>query len=71
MDSRDPAKLLAQDIFQTVMAAMSWAPSNGARAGDLARRIWRRVAEPNPPPQIGLPEIHSPQIQEEAHDRVG
>jgi len=71
MDSRNPAKLLAQDVFQTVMAAMPWAPSNGSQAGGLARRIWRRVGEPNPPPQTDLPEIHSPQIQAGAHDRVG
>ena len=71
LDSRNPAKLLAHDILQTVMAAMPWATLNGSQAGGLARRVWRRIAEPNPPPQTGLPEIHSSQIQEEAHDRVG
>ncbi len=51
-DSRNPGKMLAREVFETVNAVMPWAPENGGRAHALTHRLWLRVAERKPPPEV-------------------
>jgi capsule polysaccharide export protein KpsE/RkpR len=67
MDSGNPGKMLAHEVFQTVNQVMPWAPVNGSRVQALTNRMWTRLAERN-----HLPENHPPEIrQPEIHDRIG
>jgi uncharacterized protein involved in exopolysaccharide biosynthesis len=76
LDSRNPGKLLAHEIFQTVNAVMPWAPRNGSRVHAFARAVWRRFAHWNRPAEIDRteicsseaspPQVGTPEIQEEA-----
>lgn len=52
MDSRNPWKMLARDVFQTVNRVMPWAPAKGSRAHALIHRVWTRVAGRNRPPEV-------------------
>jgi capsule polysaccharide export protein KpsE/RkpR len=52
MDSRNPAKQLAQDVFHTVNASMPWAPPTGSRAHALTHQIWTRFARRNRPSEL-------------------
>jgi capsule polysaccharide export protein KpsE/RkpR len=40
----DPAKALAQEVFQTVNAKMPWASPNGSRLQALTNKVWIRFA---------------------------
>jgi capsule polysaccharide export protein KpsE/RkpR len=86
LDSRDPAKLLAHDVFQTVNRVMPWAPPQGSRVHALAHWIWTQ-ARRNRPSEIRPPENHEEAVSADlssaplfsaasasvasAHDRVG
>jgi capsule polysaccharide export protein KpsE/RkpR len=52
MDSRNPGKRLAQEVFYTVNASMPWAPPTGSRAHAMACRIWAGFAGRNRPSEI-------------------
>lgn len=43
-DTKDPGKLLAQEIFETVNADMPWASPNGSRVQGMAHKVWMRLA---------------------------
>jgi uncharacterized protein involved in exopolysaccharide biosynthesis len=43
-DDKDPGKLLAQEIFQTVSGHMPWATSNGSGEQTVANKAWERLA---------------------------
>jgi uncharacterized protein involved in exopolysaccharide biosynthesis len=43
-DSKDPGKVFAQEVFQTVNASMPWAPPNGSRLQAMTHRVWTRLA---------------------------
>lgn len=40
VDARDPGKILAREVFQTVSANMPWAHSNGSRFSKVTQRLW-------------------------------
>jgi hypothetical protein len=42
-DARDPGKLFAQEVLQTVQARMPWAEPNGSRVQAATHRIWLRL----------------------------
>lgn len=44
MDSRDPRKILASEIFQTLSAYAPWASPNGSRVHGVAHRLWTSAA---------------------------
>jgi len=46
-DSKDPGKVFAQEVFQTVNARMPWAPPNGSRLQAITHRVWMRLARRN------------------------
>jgi len=52
MDSRNPGKRLAQEVFHTVNASMPWAEPTGSRAHALAHQIWTRFTRRNRPSEI-------------------
>ena len=43
MDSTDPAKALAAEVFQSVNVHMPWAQPNGSRFQAMARSVWVRL----------------------------
>jgi hypothetical protein len=43
-DSKDPGKVLAQEVFQNMNARMPWAPPNGSRLQAMTHRVWMRLA---------------------------
>jgi uncharacterized protein involved in exopolysaccharide biosynthesis len=43
IDSSDPAKVLASDVFRSVNAFMPWASTNGSRVQAMAHSIWTRL----------------------------
>jgi len=43
-DTKDPGKLFAQEIFETVNAGMPWASPNGSRTQAMAHKVWVRLA---------------------------
>jgi len=87
MDSGNPGKMLAYEVFQTVNRVMPWAPVNGSRVQALTHRVWTRLAEPGLSPEarspkdrlqedqhpgIQHPEIRQPEIQHSGmHDHIG
>jgi uncharacterized protein involved in exopolysaccharide biosynthesis len=42
-DERDPGKLFAREVLQTVQARMPWAEPNGSRMQAATHRIWLRL----------------------------
>lgn len=44
IDSSDPAKVLATEVFQSVNAYMPWAQPNGSRWQAMTHRAWMRLA---------------------------
>jgi capsule polysaccharide export protein KpsE/RkpR len=40
MDPRDPGKVFAHEVFQTLNARMPWAPPNGSRLQAFTHRVW-------------------------------
>jgi capsule polysaccharide export protein KpsE/RkpR len=51
LDSRNPGKTLAREVFRTVKAAMPWAPPNGSHVQAVAHRLWSRFSK-RPRPDI-------------------
>jgi capsule polysaccharide export protein KpsE/RkpR len=53
-DRRDPSRVLAQEVFHSLHAAMPWAPPNGSRLQAMTHRVWvrldRRPRRGNPGP---------------------
>jgi len=49
LDSSNPGKMLAFDVFRTVNAAMPWASPNGSRVHAVTNRLWTRLAKPKSP----------------------
>lgn len=43
VDARDPGKVLAQEVFQTVNARMPWATPNGSRVQAMSHKVWVRL----------------------------
>jgi capsule polysaccharide export protein KpsE/RkpR len=43
IDAKDPGKLFAQEVFQTVNQHMPWAPPNGSRLQATTHRAWERL----------------------------
>src|SRR6202049_3919793 len=43
-DAKDPRKMFAQEIFETVNADMPWASPNGSRMQAKAHKGWLRLA---------------------------
>ncbi len=66
MDSSNPGKVLAQEVFQSVNRVMPWSPvngsvngsTNGSRVHALTHRMWSRWAERSRPADIRQSEIH-------------
>ncbi|MCU1302746.1 MAG: hypothetical protein JWQ87_3030 [Candidatus Sulfotelmatobacter sp.] len=48
LDSRNPGKMLAHEVFHAVNAAMPWSPPNGSYTHAVTNRLWVRFAKPNP-----------------------
>jgi len=46
-DNRDPGKILAREVLQSVQARMPWAESNGSRARAATHKIWARLVRRN------------------------
>lgn len=42
-DSKDPGKILAQEVLQTVHARMPWAEPNGSRVQAATHKVWIRL----------------------------
>jgi capsule polysaccharide export protein KpsE/RkpR len=57
LDSRNPGKLLAHEILQTVNAVMPWAPPNGSRVHAFTSIVWTRFAHWSRPTEIDRSEI--------------
>lgn len=53
-DSKDPGKVFAQEVLQTVQARMPWAEPNGSRVQAATHKVWLRLARrgeaEKPPP---------------------
>jgi capsule polysaccharide export protein KpsE/RkpR len=66
MDSSNPGKMLAHEVFQSVNRVMPWSPVNGPVNGSLngssvhalTHRMWSRWAERRCPRETRQPEIH-------------
>jgi len=43
IDSADPVKVLATEVFQSVNASMPWAPPNGSRFQAMTNSLWLRL----------------------------
>jgi uncharacterized protein involved in exopolysaccharide biosynthesis len=43
-DTKDPRKLFAQEVFQTVNGQMPWAMPNGSRVQAMTHRVWGQFA---------------------------
>jgi len=46
-DNRNPRKILAQEMLQTMQARMPWAEPNGSRVQAATHRIWVRLVRRN------------------------
>lgn len=44
MEARDPRKLFAEEVFDSVEGHMPWSPPNGSRGQAIAYQIWKRLA---------------------------
>jgi uncharacterized protein involved in exopolysaccharide biosynthesis len=64
LDSRNPGKLLAHDVLQTVHAVMPWAPPNGSRVHALTHSLWTSFSHRKHPPAGSA-------ATDSAHDRSG
>jgi hypothetical protein len=42
-DSKDPGKVFAREVLQTVEAGMPWAEPNGSRVQAATHRVWLRL----------------------------
>jgi len=42
-DAKDPGKVLAQEMLQTVRACMPWAEPNGSRVQAATHKVWKRL----------------------------
>lgn len=42
-DPKDPGKVLATEVFQTLNAKMPWAPPNGSRWQVVTHRVWAKL----------------------------
>jgi uncharacterized protein involved in exopolysaccharide biosynthesis len=42
-DPKDPRKVLAQEVFQTMNASMPWATPNGSRVQAMSHKVWVRL----------------------------
>jgi len=49
VDSRDPRKVLAQEITGTLRSRAPWTPQNGNGTASQAQKMWRRLAGHRPP----------------------
>lgn len=43
LDARNPNKLFAQEVFQSVNSYMPWATPNGSRVQAVSHRVWNRL----------------------------
>jgi hypothetical protein len=43
VDAKDPGKVFAQEVFQTMNAQMPWAPPNGSRVQSMSHKVWERL----------------------------
>ncbi len=43
-DPKDPGKVFAKEVFQTMNARMPWASPNGSRLQAMTHRVWMRLA---------------------------
>ena len=48
LDARNPNKLFAQEVFQSVNSYMPWATPNGSRVQAASHRVWNRLVPRNP-----------------------
>lgn len=62
VDSQEPGKLLAQEVFQTLKAKMPWAPPNGSRFQTWTNRVWVRFVSGNGTWKETQDEHESPRI---------
>jgi uncharacterized protein involved in exopolysaccharide biosynthesis len=53
VDTSDPGKVLAQEIFQTANAHMPWATPNGSRVHAGTHRVWTRLVRRGTAPDEG------------------
>lgn len=60
VDSQEPGKRLAQEVFQTLNAKMPWAPPNGSRIQSWTNRVWVRFVSRNGTQQDTQNEHESP-----------
>lgn len=44
VDTQDPRKVFAQEVFQTMNASAPWTPPNGSRLQAMTHRVWMRLA---------------------------
>jgi capsule polysaccharide export protein KpsE/RkpR len=47
VDSQEPEKVFAREVFQVVNAKMPWAAPNGSRVQALANRVWVKLVSRN------------------------
>src|SRR5260370_28021852 len=50
-DSKDPGKIFAQEVLQTVQAHMPWAEPNGSRLQAATHRVWLRLVRRGDTPE--------------------
>jgi len=50
-DPKDPGKVFAQEVFQTINARMPWAPPNGSRVQAISHKVWVRLARQKDSPE--------------------
>jgi len=51
VDARDPGKVFAQEVFQTVNAQMPWATPNGSRVQAMSHKVWARLVRQKDSPE--------------------
>jgi uncharacterized protein involved in exopolysaccharide biosynthesis len=64
LDSRNPGKLLAREVFQTVYAVIPWAPPKGSRIHAWTHSLWTSFAHRKHPAAASA-------AMDSAHDRSG
>jgi hypothetical protein len=62
VDSREPEKLFAQEVFHTLNSRMPWAPPNGSRIQAWTNRVWQKLVIRKKKQDEGAPD-------EESHHR--
>ena len=62
VDSQEPGKLLAQEVFQTLNAKMPWATPNGSRFQTWTNRVWVRFVLRNGTQKETQDEHESPRV---------